>query len=196
MFSKSWDLKSGEMVDHPQLNEIVQNFAFTEVNGKIWRTGGHTENGAIRDTFYLNSNFTWSKGLELPTVKESHSMITITQHEVLIIGGNLQGYSQETANHIWVYNDDSQTYTTMADFELGTKPSAAKTYIPDIKKEAILVLIKNRVYFYDLPYDSWIEADPTWIHPVPNFERIKLFTSNNRYNIVYKIHAYNVDVSI
>lgn len=184
-FSKSWDLKTGELATHQTLVEeyVVYDFAFIEVNGKIWRTGGWSqEDGvAVKSTHFLHQNFTWTRGPDLPYEKESHTMVAISETEIIIFGGNLLRFAKESANKIWIYNDIHQNFTRMKDFQLGSYPSAIKSYIEDIKKEALIVMIRGKVYFYDWPYDSWIESGGSWIHPVPQFERIKFFTWDERF---------------
>ena len=181
--TKSWNLDSADLIDHENLQEddIMYDFAYCQVDGKIWRTGGYKlETGGSKDTFFLGSNFTWSQGPELPAAKESHTMLAINEDEVIIFGGNLQGYARKSGNAVWIYNDKHSNYSIMKDFELGSRPTAAKIHSDDIGKEVIIVLIKNAVFFYDWPFDSWIKADETWIHPVPQFERVKLFIANER----------------
>ena len=182
-FSLSWDMNTKEEWEHHSVpdEEKVYNFAFVEINGKIWKTGGFLGDKAISKTFFLHFNFTWLGGPDLPAMKESHTMISISNFEVFIMGGNLQGYAQESANKVWLYNDKHQNFTLKSDFKLGSYPSAVKTYIKPLNKEVIIVMIKEKVYFYDWLYDAWIEADNSWIHPVSAFERVKLFASDHRF---------------
>ena len=181
--SKSWDLNTGEFQQHANFVEefIIVNFAVTQVNGKLWRSGGLTEeNEVLKETYFLSPDFHWMKGPNLPAVKEAHTKVTISKTKVVIFGGNARGFGRGTANAVWLYDDESGNFTKMNDFELGSHPSAAMTYIEDIKKKAIIVVIKGKVYFYDFEYDSWIEASNSWIHPVATLERVKLFISHNR----------------
>ena len=176
----SWDLETGLMAQHTKLlRDRVYHFAFTEINGKIWQTGGISKDEAIKETYFLLSNFTWVSGPELPEAKESHTMVTISETEVILFGGNLKGFAKMSANRVWIYNDKHKSFDKRKDFEIGYRPSAAMTYIESIDKEAILVLVKGRAFFYDISYDSWIKADNTWIHPMPKFELVKLFASSD-----------------
>ena len=190
--SKSWDLKTGQVSNHENLKEQddVIEFAIAEVNDKIWRTGGISQGEAIKTTFFLLPNFTWIKGPELPEKKESHTMVRISDREVLLLGGNLKGFARESANGVWLYNDEYESFDIRKDFELGAHPSAAMTYIKDMAKEVILILVKGRAYFYDVSYDAWIQADNTWIHPVQNFELIKLFVSSDKRSIIIVCHFH------
>ena len=190
---RSWDIKSGETFQHGKLEESVNvyDFAFTVVNGKLWRTGGLVEDeGAIMSTFFLDSDFNWADGPDLPQPKESHTMLALNDNEVIIFGGNLQGFARASASLVWIYNDEHGNFTTMGDFKLGSRPSVALTYIEDIGKEVVLVLIKNEAYFYDWLFDAWIQADETWIHPIAQLERIKLFVSDNRYYLNHLSSAF------
>ena len=182
-YDMSWDLYSGVKTNHDYSVKrlLVYDFAFTDVNEKIWRTGGISEDEPIKQTFFLLSNFSWINGPQLPEAKESHTMVTISENEVLIFGGDIKGVGKNSANRVWLYNDQHNSFEIRKDFELGFRPSAAMTYIKKLARKAILVLVKERAYFYDVARDAWIHADDSWIHPIPKFEQVKIFaTSDDR----------------
>ena len=179
----SRDLESGVVHQHDNIlaPELEPNFALIEVNGKIWKTGGiNRKNEVLNETFFLLPDFSWTIGPDLPAPRETHTMVGISETEVLILGGNLRGYGRESAAGVWIYNDVHQKYSIMNDFELSRTMSAIKVFIEDLNKEAVLVMLKGKVLFYDWTFDTWIEGDDTWIHPVANFEHIKLFSPDGR----------------
>ena len=174
----SWDLNSGENNTHPPLNTQYSHhcsFSLVGLNGKIWINGGYVNDydKKIKSTYFLQPNFTWIKGPDLPEAKAYHTSVSIDDFRAVIFG-NTEG--------IWIYNDKLKSFERKRSFDIGENLSAYKINdFTEIGNEVILVRGNLGLMFvYNWFNDTWYELDSSWTVPSSFYYNSALFQTDKR----------------
>ena len=175
----SWDIDTGEKKIHePVIDELARLgcFSIVEVNGKIWVNGGVNRYSYYyeKQTFFLSSNFEWSKGIYLPKNKAWHTSVAIDNIRVVLFGGE--------TDHVWIYNDESETFEIKKPYNISRYLSACKvTNFYELGNDVILVRgSEGQMTIYDWKIDLWFKLDPSWTFPTLFYFNIALFQENGR----------------
>ena len=171
----SWKFLTGEKETHPALNIEPDSYcgvALTEINGKIWITGGNND----RKTAFLQANFTWTKGPDLPEDKSYHVAIAIDRTRAVIFG---DFYSPD----VWLYDDAKRSFEIRAPYDIGNEMTAGKLAdFNEIGNDVILVLDNyGHMATYDWENDSWMRLDDSWALSKEMFFNSALVQVGKRY---------------
>lgn len=93
----SWDIFTGQWntsasTDMVHVENKRDGRAITEVNNKIWISGGFNYPGdATANSAFLDDQGVWTAGPDLPEANNNHNTVTISDYEVLYFGGYVGG---------------------------------------------------------------------------------------------------------